>query len=194
MYLRREDVPSSLPSMQLQLGRTDVEREDWTDEILDQVVSWCEQAYPVEGCGLIVEEEGGGLRVIETENLADKYHELDPETYPRTAREFYIIDPREFMKVEDRGESIAVVFHSHADVGDYFSEEDVAAATMPRESEDEPLEPSHPGVDWLVVSTREDGADHATVFRFDEDEKDFPAVLEIDITDEGYEFSDPGGQ
>jgi proteasome lid subunit RPN8/RPN11 len=157
----------------------------WTKDILDKVVAWLEAAYPVEGCGLILEKDGK-YRVLECENLADKYHEMDPEQFPRTAREFYIIDPMEFMRAEDRGERVAVVFHSHADVGDYFSDEDVNAATLPRDSDDEPLEPSHPGVDYLVVSTREDGADHATLFRFDEEEEGFPAVLEIEIEDGEY--------
>lgn len=161
--------------------------ELWSKDILDQVVAWVEEAYPVEGCGLIVEKDGQ-YRVVECENLADKYHEMDPEQFPRTARHFYIIDPREFMRAEDRGERVAVVFHSHADVGDYFSDEDVAAATMPRDSDDEPLEPTHPGVDWLVVSTREDGADHATLFRFDADADGFPAVLEITVDEGEYDL------
>lgn len=170
--------------------------EIWTDDILDAIVDWCEQAYPEEGCGLVVQREEGDWRVIETENLADKYHELDPETYPRTAEKFYMIDPMEFMRVEDRGEELAVIFHSHVDVGDYFSEEDVSAATMPRDDADESLEPSYPGVDYLVVSVREDGADHATLFRFDEEAADegsdhpFPAVLEIAIDDGTYQLSE----
>ncbi|MGM0556501.1 MAG: Mov34/MPN/PAD-1 family protein [Myxococcota bacterium] len=167
-----------------------MERDNWSDDILDEIVDWLEQAYPVEGCGLVLEKDGE-RRFLATDNLADKYHEMDPEEFPRTAREFYIIDPREFIRAEDRGERVAVVVHSHADVGDYFSEEDVNAATMPRDSDDEPLEPSHPGADFLVVSTREDGADHATLFRFDEDEQGFPAVLEIEIDDGEYRFSEP---
>jgi adenylyltransferase/sulfurtransferase len=161
----------------------------WTKDNLDTIVSWLEEAYPVEGCGLVLEKDGE-YRVLECENLADKYHEMDPEEFPRTARKFYIIDPMEFVRAEDRGERVAVIFHSHADVGDYFSEEDVAAASMPRDSEDEPLEPSHPGVDYLVVSTTEDGADHATLFRFDADEEGFPAVLEIAIDDGEYELNE----
>jgi proteasome lid subunit RPN8/RPN11 len=161
----------------------------WTKDILDKIVSWLEEAYPVEGCGLILEKDGA-YRVLECENLADKYHKMDPEQFPRTAREFYILDPMEFMRAEDRGEQVVVIFHSHADVGDYFSEEDIAAASMPRDSDDEPREPSHPGVDYLVVSTREDGADHATLFRFDADEEGFPAVLEIAIDDGNYEIKD----
>lgn len=137
---------------------------------LPHAIEWVAQAYPDEGCGLILERDGE-YRFLECPNLADKYHALDPETYPRTARTFYIIDPMEFVRAEDRGERVAVVVHSHADVGDYFSDEDVAGALMPRISPDDPLEPAHPGVDYLVVSVRGEGPDHLSLFRFDAGEE-----------------------
>ncbi len=154
----------------------------WTDDILDAITGWVEQAYPEEGCGLVLEESDGGYRVRECENLADQYHEMDPEQFPRTAEEFYVIDPMEFMDAEERGEEVRVVFHSHADLGDYFSDEDVAAATMPRE-DDEPYEEAHPGVDYLVVSVRDGAAGHATLYRFEFPDSDEPyePVLEIEI-------------
>ena len=136
-------------------------------------------------------EEDGSVEVERCENLANKYHELDPETYPRTAETFYMIDPMAFRRAERRGASVAVVFHSHADVGDYFSDEDVAAATMPRLDPSEPLEPSHPGTDYLVVSVREGVADHATLFRFDAEAEAFEPTLTIAIDDD-YDVSEPG--
>lgn len=168
----------------------------WTDQRLDDLIEWLEEAYPEEGCALILQDEKtGDYRVLRTENLADKYHEMDPEQFPRTAEKFYIIDPMEFMKAEDRGERVAVVVHSHVDVGDYFSEEDVDAATMPRDDDDEPLEESHPGVDYLVVAVDDGRANHATLFRFDPSQADgdhpYPGVLEIDIAGETYELSSP---
>ena len=155
----------------------------WTDDILDEIVDWVESEYPNEGCGLVLKTGDGDHYVRECENLADQYHEMDPETFPRTARKFYVIDPMEFMKAEDRGEEVAVVFHSHADVGDYFSDEDVNAATMPRDSEEEPYEEAHPGVDYLVVSVRDGEADHATLFRFENPDSDEPyqSVREFEI-------------
>ena len=148
----------------------------WTPERWKTIVEWLEAAYPAEGCVLILESGDGALRVHPCENLADKYHALDPATYPRTSREFYMINPMEFVRAEERGERVAVVFHSHPDVGDYFSDEDVAAAVLPRESEDEPLTPSYPGTDYLVVSVRKGRADHATLFRFNEATETFDAV------------------
>jgi proteasome lid subunit RPN8/RPN11 len=148
-----------------------------------EAIDWVQSAYPEEGCGLILETDDG-YRFHATENLANKYHEADPETYPRTAKTFYIINPVEFMDAEDRGERVAVVVHSHADVGDYFSDEDVAAALMPQFDEDDPPEPAHPGTDYLVVSVRDGTADHASLFRFDAaDERGFPRVWECEVTD-----------
>lgn len=164
-----------------------VDTDLFQKEILDKVVAWLEAAYPVEGCGLILEKDGQ-YRFLECENLADKYHALDPEQFPRTARHFYIIDPIEFIRAEDRGERVAVIVHSHADVGDYFSDEDIAAATLPGPTPDDPVEAAHPGVDYLVVSTREDGADHATLFRFDAETAAFEVALKLGIDGRKYEF------
>lgn len=159
----------------------------WTDELLDDIASWVEQAYPEEGCGLVLEDEDGEVYVRECENLADEYHEMDPGQFPRTAEEFYVIDPMEFMNAEDRGEEVRVVFHSHADLGDYFSDEDVDAATMPRE-DGEPYEEAHPNVDYLVVSVQDGDAEQATLHRFEEpeSEKPYQPILEIEIEGDGY--------
>ncbi|MFB6264953.1 MAG: Mov34/MPN/PAD-1 family protein [Bradymonadaceae bacterium] len=147
--------------------------ELWGETVLEALAGWVEEAYPDEGCGLIV-SDGDVYRVRGCENLADEYHEMDPETYPRTARKFFVIDPREFLRAEDRGESVEVIFHSHADKADYFSDEDVAAATLARDDEREPWEESHPGVDYLVVSVREGESTAATLFRFDDPHADHP--------------------
>lgn len=158
----------------------------WSDERLADLVAWVEAAYPEEGCGLIFEKPDGSFEVKRCENLANKYHAIDPETYPRTAETFFMINPLEFSKAERRGDRVAVVFHSHADVGDYFSDEDVAAATMPRLTPEDPLEPSHPGTDYLVVSVREGVADHATLFRFDADTESFVDVLGVAIDGDAF--------
>lgn len=153
----------------------------WSQDNFSALIPWLEAASPDEGCGLILERADGSSYFLKCENLANKYHAMDPETYPRTARTFYMINPSEFLKAGKRGERVAAVVHSHVEVGDYFSAEDIAAATMPRFEPDEPLEPSYPGTDYLVVSVRGGVADHATVFRFDDARREFVGVLRFVI-------------
>lgn len=156
---------------------------NWWNGHGSELIEWLEQHYPDEGCGLVVESKEG-FRFVECENLANRYHELDPDTYPRTAETFYIINPMEFSKAEKRGETVRFIVHSHADVGDYFSDEDVAGALLPRLDPDDVREPSYPGVGYLVVSVRDGVADHATLFEFDDaDERGFAAAAVWTIED-----------
>ena len=61
-------------------------------------------------------------------------HRLDPLTYPRTGRTYFDIDPLRFARAVQAGASsgrpVKVLYHSHLDVGAYFSDTDAAAATM----------------------------------------------------------------
>jgi [CysO sulfur-carrier protein]-S-L-cysteine hydrolase len=91
------------------------------------------ECYPNECCGFIsgprAEPRQLSKSARET-NLADKFHELDPETFPRTARTYFKIDElraaRAFDRGEQSGEPIKVIYHSHCDAGAYFSSEDAA--------------------------------------------------------------------
>ena len=153
----------------------------WSPQIIEALVPWLQAAYPEEGCGLILERASGQLEVLCCENLANTYHALDPQAYPRTASTFYMINPMEIARAERRGDRVLVIFHSHVDVGDYFSQEDIAGATLPRESASAPLEPSYPGVDYLVVSVRQGRADRAQVFRWDEASQGFVSVTTLEL-------------
>ena len=137
---------------------------EWLIRCGARAVRWVARSYPNEGCALIV-QSADTFRVIETSNLADRYHDADPSTYPCSGRTTYIIDPLEFVYAEERGESVVAIVHSHCDAGDYFSEADVAAATMAGFDGDASV-PTYPGVEHLVVSVWEDGANAASLFRF----------------------------
>lgn len=67
-------------------------------------------------------------------NRAADLHRLDPETYPRTARQYFDLDPLAFERAVREGESaqrpVKVLYHSHLDVGAYFSDTDAEAAKM----------------------------------------------------------------
>ena len=48
-----------------------------------------ERCYPLEACGLLLREADGTLVAVAAPNLQDRYHALDPDAYPRTARAAY---------------------------------------------------------------------------------------------------------
>jgi [CysO sulfur-carrier protein]-S-L-cysteine hydrolase len=71
---------------------------------------------------------------VELENLANKYHQADPEGHPRTGREYFKINGRKFERAIEAGREaqrpVKVFFHSHLDCGAYFSAEDAASMTL----------------------------------------------------------------
>lgn len=90
-----------------------------------------------EACGYIEGPRSDGTlcdQAVELENLANKYHQVDPEGHPRTGREYFKINARKFEKAisgaEERERAVKVFFHSHLDCGAYFSEEDASSMTM----------------------------------------------------------------
>ncbi len=90
-------------------------------------------AYPSECCGFVsgpASEPAVLDASVREENEADKYHKLDPETFPRTSRTYFKINELRAAKAFDAGDKagrpIKVIYHSHCDAGAYFSEEDAA--------------------------------------------------------------------
>jgi proteasome lid subunit RPN8/RPN11 len=117
-----------------------------------------------ESCGLLAGPGDEGLlvdRIIPFENRANKLHALDPETYPRTGRMYFDIDPIKFEReIRERarvGAPVKVLYHSHLDVGAYFSETDAQAATMGGPAPTYPLA-------YLVTSVRKGVVDDRKLF------------------------------
>jgi len=71
---------------------------------------------------------------VELENLANKYHQVDPEGHPRTGHDYFKINGMKFERAissaQAEGRAVKIFFHSHLDCGSYFSEEDAASMTM----------------------------------------------------------------
>jgi proteasome lid subunit RPN8/RPN11 len=101
--------------------------------VLDDIHAHALECYPSESCGwasgpapdaLLVDR---GARQV---NEADKYHALDPVTFPRTSRMYFKINEmraaRAFDDGDREGQPIKVIYHSHCDAGAYFSKEDAA--------------------------------------------------------------------
>ena len=131
-----------------------------------------ESAYPEEGCGVIF--EGASLRAVPLKNVYDKYHARFPVEFPRTNKTAYRIDELELQRViedaEAKGEKLVCVFHSHCDVGAYFSKEDSDMAAP------DGIE-MRPGLKWMVVAVDKGKVSKHRVFtfaegRFAEDESD----------------------
>ncbi|MGH7285834.1 MAG: Mov34/MPN/PAD-1 family protein, partial [Polyangiaceae bacterium] len=123
---------------------------------LDRVHSEARAAYErdEESCGLIAGPAADALfvdDVVPMENRANKLHAFDPETYPRTGRMYFDIDPMKFERqIRERaasGRPAKILYHSHLDVGAYFSDTDAAAATMGGDA------PAYP-LAYLVTSVR----------------------------------------
>ena len=106
---------------------------------LDEVERAAKAAYgrDEEACGYLAGPADDALladEAIELENLANKYHRVDPDAHPRTGREYFKINSLVFERSIERGAAagrpVKVFFHSHLDCGAYFSAEDAASMTM----------------------------------------------------------------
>lgn len=102
-------------------------------EVLAAVEAHALETYPSESCGFLMGPADEPALLDEAEradNEADKYHALDPVTFPRTSETYFKINElkaaRAFEAGADAGRPIKVIYHSHCDAGAYFSEEDAA--------------------------------------------------------------------
>jgi [CysO sulfur-carrier protein]-S-L-cysteine hydrolase len=109
-----------------------------SEAALEVISRAAEQAYlrDEEACGYLSGPAEDALlcdEAVEMENLANKYHQVDPEGHPRTGREYFKINSIKFEKAisqgTQEGRPLKVFFHSHLDCGAYFSEEDAASMT-----------------------------------------------------------------
>jgi [CysO sulfur-carrier protein]-S-L-cysteine hydrolase len=112
-------------------------------EIVKSALSRIEQAAreayarDEEACGYLEGPAANPLlcdTAVELENLANKYHAVDPESHPRTGREYFKVNSRKFERAieqgREHGRPVKVFFHSHLDCGAYFSAEDAASMTL----------------------------------------------------------------
>ena len=115
-------------------------RPAWVDgpieiaaEVLRDIEDHAVAEYPKEACGFLFgPADRASLvdRVQRELNEADRYHALDPETFPRTAETYFKINElragRAFDDGAAAGQPAKVIYHSHCDAGAYFSAEDAA--------------------------------------------------------------------
>lgn len=101
--------------------------------VLEGIQAHALETYPSECCGFAsgpASEPGTVNTAVREVNEADKYHKLDPITFPRTSTTYFKINELRAAKAFDQGEKngqpIKVIYHSHCDAGAYFSQEDAA--------------------------------------------------------------------
>ena len=125
--------------------------------VLEAIYAHAREGYPEEVCGFIV----GTDEARRCENRQNALHAEDPVAFPRTAATAYNLGARDIMFLDRSQKSerpVRIIYHSHVDVGAYFSAEDERAAAP----DGELLYP----VDYLVVDVRGDGVRGARLFRF----------------------------
>jgi proteasome lid subunit RPN8/RPN11 len=131
-------------------------------EIVARLAALCEADPAREVCGFVVRREGA-LHVVQVENVADRYHAVDPERFPRTSRDSYLMDPKAQLRVQREleawGGEVAAVWHSHVEVGAYFSEKDRADAVVDGVQ-------AVPGAEYLVLGVRGGRVTEVKRFRF----------------------------
>lgn len=128
--------------------------------------------FPDECCGVVL-DHGKRDEVRRLENIQNRLHALDPETYPRLATIAYAMDPKELEAVLERaaasGARIKAFYHSHPNHEAYFSAEDKAFA-MPFG------EPTFPDAAQIVVSIYDGVVKRAAAYAWDAERQDFIEV------------------
>jgi proteasome lid subunit RPN8/RPN11 len=152
---------------------TDPAHPAMTPAALAEIYAHARRDYPRECCGIVFgpRDSVAADRVRACVNIQDQLHAEDPGQHPRDARTAYRFDTAELFALDKslRGATPAkIIYHSHVDVGAYFSETDQAAARMG----DEPAYP----VEYVVVDVKSDGVHGAAQFAWDDTQKSYVEV------------------
>ncbi len=117
--------------------------------------------YPEESCGVLsgpVGQEAPVDGFTPIPNIINALHAKNPQHYPRTGRNGYVMDPLVLRQTErelaGQKRAIRIYMHSHIEVGAYFSDEDKARALWAGQ-------PIAPGIAYLVCGIQKKGPDGA---------------------------------
>jgi [CysO sulfur-carrier protein]-S-L-cysteine hydrolase len=129
--------------------------------IFDEVLAHAREEVPNEACGLIGGADGEARTLYRARNAeaSPLRYNLDPQDQFRIMSE-----------IEDRGEELAAIYHSHTASPAYPSQTDINLALMDRRENGEVVgqEPLFPGVIYLIASLAE-GEEPLRGFRIEED-------------------------
>lgn len=147
-------------------------------DILPAIYAHAQETYPEECCGFLLgpRDMPAVDEVRRCVNEQNRYHALDPEQFSRTAREAYFLGGKDlrFMAESIGSERpVKIIYHSHPDVGAYFSAEDTRAALG--KEPDETATPLY-AVDYIVIDAQSDHIAGAKLFRWDPTQLTFVEV------------------
>ena len=135
-------------------------------QVVAQIRSQVFETYPSECCGVLFAPRNTSVvtRCVPLENIADRYHALDPVEYPRTSRDAFMVNEVKLAKIvreaEEAGEDWLAFYHSHIDCGAYFSAEDRRFAAPDNV-------PVFPHLYQVVIDAQADRIVEARAFRWD---------------------------
>ncbi len=144
------------------------------DAELAAIRKQAEAEYPAECCGVVLVRTGGAAerRLHPCRNIQDALRARDPDRFPRDARTAYYMaheDLIEISRLESRGWAVHVIYHSHVDVGAYFSETDRRNALVDGQ-------PTYPGATYVVVGVSGGRAGEARAFSWEPARGDFVEI------------------
>ncbi|WP_350614501.1 molybdopterin-synthase adenylyltransferase MoeB [Pseudomonas sp. HY7a-MNA-CIBAN-0227] len=125
---------------------------------LEQIYAHAASTYPDECCGFVFADGS----VYLGSNIQNELHRKNPQVYPRSAANGYtfsVADTLMMNKAFHSNNPVVVIYHSHPDVGAYFSDEDQDKALFMGE-------PIYP-VSYLVVDVRQGKAQGSKLFAWD---------------------------
>lgn len=100
-----------------------------------QLVAHAAAEFPNECCGMIAGREGAALRVLRATNVASMDGTPSQSGAGKGSPFMYVIDPREQMRmmdeIDDAGEDLLAIYHSHTRSAAYPSRTDVELAFYP---------------------------------------------------------------
>jgi proteasome lid subunit RPN8/RPN11 len=142
-------------------------------EALAAIYAHARRDYPKECCGIVHGPRDRPIadRAVACANIQDRLHAEDPTRFTRDARTAYNLDAPDVFALQKslRGPNPAkIVYHSHVDVGSYFSETDQTAAQFDGE-------PAYP-VEYVVVDIRASGPQGARQFAWDADQRTYVEI------------------
>lgn len=142
-------------------------------EALAVIYDHARREYPKECCGLVSGPRSEPIadQARPCANIQDELHAEDPQTHTRDARTAYNLGAGDLFALQKslRGDRpVKIVYHSHVEVGAYFSDTDQAAARFG----DEPAYP----VEYVVIDIRADGPHGCKQFAWDEGKKTYVEV------------------